>query len=160
MTAPSQGPAGERLQDEPGGDRARAEAFLQEAVYRSRGAQAGAGLWAAGDPSAANCGLGAKAAVDLDLTPRAQELFQILWPTGVDAAGVAHIRSVTAAWVEQQDQLDRDRNHFLKAFRHKHGFDRAEYTTEQAAAYRSGLDEVNARVDAERARAADQLLGR
>lgn len=147
---------------ERGPEQARldAEAFLQEAVYRSRGAQAGAGLWAAGDPGAANCGLGAQAAVDLDLTPRAQELFGALWPEVADPALVDHIRQVTAEWVERQDQLDRDRNHFLKAFRHKHGFDRAEYTAEQAAAYRSGLDEVNARVDTERGLAAERLLGR
>lgn len=135
-----------------------AQAFLQEAVFRSRGAQAGAGLWSAGDPSAANCGLGDKAAIDLDLTPRAQELFEILWPAGVDAPAVQRIREVTSTWIERQDQLDRDRNHFLKAFRHKHGFDRAAYTDEQASAYRSGLDEVNDRVNTELTSAAQQLL--
>ena len=136
-----------------------AQAFLQEAVFRSRGAQAGAGLWSAGDPAAANCGLGDKAAIDLDLSPRAAELLEILWPTGVERAAVEHIAKVTSGWIERQDQLDRDRNHFLKAFRHKHGFDRAAYTDEQASAYRSGLDEVNDRVNAELESAAQQLLG-
>ena len=127
-----------------------------EAVYRSRGAQAGAGLWSAADPNAANCGLGLEAAVELDLTPKAAELYKQLWSDPLPA--LAHLRAVTATWVERQDALDRDRNHFLKAFRHKHGFDRADYDAEQAAAYRNGLDEVNARTDAERRSAAEQLL--
>ena len=128
-----------------------------EAVYRSRGAQAGAGLWSAADPNAANCGLGGEAAVELDLTPKAAELFDQLWSAA--APELAHLRAVTGSWVERQDALDRDRNHFLKAFRHKHGFDRADYSGEQASAYRSGLDEVNARTDAERRSAATELLG-
>ena len=128
-----------------------------EAVYRSRGAQAGEGLWSAGDPSAANCGLGREAAVELGLSPKAVELYEQLWTT--DAPEHKHLRAVMTTWVERQDALDRDRNHFLKAFRHKHGFDRADYDTQQANAYRSGLDEVNARTDAERRSAAEQLLG-
>ena len=51
---------------------ALAESFLQEAVYRSRGDQAGATLLSAGS---ASCGLGEKPSVSLDLTPRAEELF-------------------------------------------------------------------------------------
>ncbi|MCP3919356.1 MAG: hypothetical protein GY711_27785 [bacterium] len=58
--------------------------------------------------------------------------------------------------------LDRKRNHFMKDFRHEHGFDRAQYDAEQAAAYRAGLDAVDAEVDAEvdegRAAAARALL--
>ena len=57
-----------------------AEQFLQEAVYRSRGAQAGAGLFASGDPDRGDCGLGERAAVVLDLSPRAEEVFGLLWP--------------------------------------------------------------------------------
>lgn len=137
---------------------ALAEAFLQEAVFRSRGAQAGAGLWAKGDPSAADCGLGSEAVVSLDLTPKASEIFSELWAGSPGPKIMAHIRSVTTAWVERQDALDRDRNHFLKAFRNKHGFDRSSYDPSQAAAYRQGLDEVNGVVDSERRQSAIRLL--
>ena len=135
-----------------------AEAFLQEAVFRSRGAQAGAGLWAKQDPSAADCGLGSKAVVALDLTPKAAELFRELWPLDPDQATLSHIQKTTTVWVERQDALDRDRNHFLKAFRTKHGFDRSSYDEAQAAAYRSGLDEINSRVCAERRSSAQRLI--
>ena len=124
---------------------ANAEAFLQEAVYRSREAQAGAGLWAAGDPSAANCGLGESAAVVLDLTPRAGE-------------DLAFVRERLKDWIERQDALDRDRNHFLKGFRKKHGFDRSAYSDDLLRTYEAGLEEVNARVTDERRATAEELL--
>lgn len=136
----------------------RAEAFLQEAVYRSRAAQAGAGLWAAGDPNAANCGLGESAAVVLDLTPRAEELLAALWPAPPTGAALEAIRAAMTAWVERQDALDRDRNHFLKGFRHKHGFDRNAYSDEERQAFESGLEAVNDRVATERRAAAKRLL--
>jgi hypothetical protein len=66
---------------------------------------------------------------------------------------------VLARWVERADQLDRDRNHFLKAFRTKHGFDRRAYDTELAAQFERGLAEVNARVEDERRAAAHELVG-
>lgn len=136
----------------------RAEAFLQEAVFRSRGAQAGAGLFAVGDPGRGDCGLGARAAVVLDLSPRAEELFAELWPDGLEDAQVAALREVMRDWIERQDALDRKRNHFLKAFRNEHGFDRATYSDEQQAAYRAGLERVNAECDAERREAAGRAL--
>lgn len=135
----------------------QARAYLQEAVFRSRGAQAGAGLFAAGDPSRANCGLGARAEVVLDLTPRGEELFRALWPAGLAAAALEDVRARTTAWVERQDALDRDRNHFLKAFRTRHGFDRTAWDDERRTAYEAGLAEVNGRVDAELTDAARAL---
>jgi hypothetical protein len=137
---------------------AGAEAFLQEAVYRSREAQAGAGLWAAGDPNAASCGLGESAAVILDLTPRAIELFDALWPTPLEGGELEFVRDQLRTWVERQDALDRDRNHFLKGFRQKHGFDRSAYSEDQRATFETGLEVVNARIADERRAMAETLL--
>ena len=120
-----------------------AEAFLQEGVYRSRGAQAGAALLAANDPDAGRCGLGKQAAVVLDLTPKAEELFEALWPEGVADEALTAMRAVMAGWVERQDALDRKRSHFLKDFRRANGFDRSAYTPEQATAHSDGLERVN-----------------
>lgn len=72
---------------------------------------------------------------------------------------LTHLREVMRAWIERQDQLDRDRNHFLKAFRQRHGFDRRAYSGEQLAEYDSGLAAINARADAERREHASRLLG-
>ena len=141
----------------------QAETFLQEAVYRSRDAQAGAALL--DDPSsvplngdAIPCGLGRKAAVVLDLSQRAQELYASLWPNDLSPAQVESVRDVMADWVRRQDVLDRKRNHFLKDFRGAHGFDRAQYTDDQGAAARSGLDTVNAEVNQSLQTAARNLL--
>jgi hypothetical protein len=131
-----------------------AAAFLAEAVFASRARQAaGVSLLrtAERDGSATtNCGLGREAAVELALSPRGAELARALWPMPLADDGLRAVQAVVAAWVERQDQLDRDRNHFLKAFRSRHGFDRNAYTPEQLAQYEAGLAEVNARVEAER----------
>lgn len=136
------------------------EAFLQEAVYRSRGAQAGASILAPEErlPDGGQCGLGARSAVVLDLSPKAEELFDALWPDGLPGDQLAIVQACMSTWVEQQDLLDRKRNHFLKAFRGQHGFDRAAYDEQQAAAYREGLDSVNSEVAAGRHYAAAELL--
>jgi hypothetical protein len=133
-------------------------------VYRSRARQAaGVGLIAgrmAYKPSGpTNCGLGREAAVELDLSPEARKLFDELWPEPPPAAELERIRGESAAWIERQDQLDRDRNHLLKAFRQRHGFDRSAYGPEQTAELEAGLAEVNGRCDRERAEAAARLLG-
>jgi hypothetical protein len=142
---------------------ALAEAFLQEAVFRSRAKQAAGTSLAQLPLDAASgklrqCGLGARAELELELTPRALELAQSLWPAGLADARVATARRVMSAWIERQDALDRERNHFLKAFRHAHGFDRRAYTAAQLAEYDSGLERVNALADNERRAAALELL--
>jgi hypothetical protein len=140
----------------------RAEALLQEAVYRSRARQAaGAGLLRARDEASGptNCGLGREAAVDLDLSDEARGHFRALWPEDPSGAELERIRDVMRAWVVRQDALDRDRNHFMKAFRNEHGFDRSAYSPEQLAAWERGLEEVNARATSERRLAAERLLG-
>jgi hypothetical protein len=134
---------------------ATAEELLQDVVYRSRAGQA-AGASLAGN---ANCGLGNEAAVDLDLSARGSELARQLWPESPPAADLARVREVMQAWVVRQDALDRDRNHFMKGFRQRHGFDRTQYTPEQLAEYESGLEQVNAGVNRERRESARELLG-
>lgn len=136
-----------------------AEAFLQEAVFRSRAKQAAnTALAQLATDKQRQCGLGAEAALELELTPRALELAHELWPDGISAARADALRSSMSAWVERQDALDRDRNHFLKAFRNAHGFDRRAYTPTQLAEYDSGLARVNALADAERRAAAAALI--
>ena len=136
-----------------------AEAFLREAVYRSRARQAaGVALAQGARPAAGQCGLGERAAVELDLDARGREIAATLWPQALEEAALARVRAATEAWIERQDALDRDRNHFLKAFRTKHGLDRTRYAPEQSAALEAGLAEVNAREDRERAEAARALL--
>jgi hypothetical protein len=138
-----------------------AQALLGEAVFQSRAKQAAAGVvQALGRPAgAAQCGLGREAAVELGLSERGAELFRALWPEAAAPAELERLRGVLAAWVARADQLDRDRNHFLKAFRQRHGFDRRAYSAEELAAYEAGLAEVNGRAERELREAARALLG-
>lgn len=139
-----------------------AAAFLAEAVFASRARQAaGVSLLRAAERDGSaptNCGLGREAAVELALSPRAAELARSLWPAPLTDDALRAVQDVVARWVELQDQLDRDRNHFLKAFRGKHGFDRNAYTPELLAQFEAGLAEVNARVERARGEAAAALL--
>jgi hypothetical protein len=124
-----------------------AQAFLREAVFRSRARQAALAGLAGKTPDAelavGQCGLGKEAAVELDLSPRGVELANALWHGPLDAWQLARVQSVMRDWVRAQDALDRDRNHFLKAFRREHGFERASYTPELAARYDAGLETIN-----------------
>ncbi|MBI5433212.1 MAG: hypothetical protein HZA52_10320 [Planctomycetes bacterium] len=149
---------------------------------------AGTALAAGASAKPTNCGLGREAAVVLELSPRGRELFDSLFVRESDdlpggrseaaspedrsdgtpshraststppAVDLARIRDVLSTWVERQDQLDRDRNHFLKAFRQRHGFDRRAYTPALLADYDSGLAEINARADRERREHASRIL--
>jgi hypothetical protein len=131
-----------------------AELFLQEAVYRSRATQAaGTALAQLSSGVERQCGLGDGPAVVLDLTARGRELAAQLFPTAVPE----HVAPLLRAWVERQDALDRDRNHFLKAFRHAHGFDRRAWSAGLLAEYESGLAAIAAREDEARAIAARRL---
>lgn len=132
-----------------------AELFLQEAVYRSRATQAaGTALAQLSSGVERQCGLGDGPAVVLDLTARGRELAAQLFPT----AAPEHVAPLLRAWVERQDALDRDRNHFLKAFRQRHGFDRNAYSPELRLQFEQGLERVNAQAAAERRAAAERLL--
>lgn len=139
-----------------------AEAFLQEAVYRSRAKQAAVGGLAGLAPDArlgaGQCGLGEKAVVELDLSPKGIELAQRLWSAPLPETEVERVRELMRAFVRAQDALDRDRNHFLKAFRKAHGFDRRQYTQDEQREYDAGLEAVNARADAARREHAERLL--
>jgi hypothetical protein len=150
-----------------------AEELLRESVYRSRAAQAARTVLAQGAstatgernaaaPGAAsasgNCGLGEKAAVVLDLSPRGREIFERLFPIAGDDV-CARFRACAREWIEAQDAIDRKRNHFLKAFRREHGADRTQYSAAQLAEFETGLARVNGEEDRERRSAAERLLG-
>lgn len=143
--------------------------LLREAVFASRARQAAAiappGLRPAPEGpagSAGNCGLGAKALVDLRLSEKAAGAFARLFPAGGEADGsgpaLEPIQGLLGAWVEAQDALDRARNHFLRDFRTRHGFDRAAYTPEERQAFEEGLAKVNARESERLHEHARQLL--
>jgi hypothetical protein len=141
-------------------DRIRlAEEFLREAVYRSRDAQAARhALQASGNPALGSCGLGERAVVGLDLTPRGRELLEQLFDAERAAPASEDVRTTMTAWIEAQDAIDRKRNHFLKDFRSRHGFDRAAYAPESLALFEAGLARVNAEEDSARRAAAEKLL--
>ena len=137
-----------------------AEDFLQEAVYRSRARQAAGGVVfqteSGDDPG--RCGLGAEAAIELNLSDQGAELFHRLWPEGLDGPSLERVRSTMASWIARQDALDRRRNHFLRDFRQANGADRTAYDPDQLAAYEAGLEEVNATVRRGLRQAAEVLL--
>ena len=122
--------------------------LLQEAVYRSRGKQAGVASLAGADldkeAGPGNCGLGHRAQVDLEQTEEGRAAFRQLFTESPSDATVESLSQLLATWVKRQDGLDRKRNHFLRDFRDQHGYDRREYTAEQRADYGNGLDAVNA----------------
>jgi len=135
-----------------------AESFLQEAVFRSRERQAaGVELRRGGNPTAGNCGLGEKAAIDLDLSARGKELADQLWPAGLEGARLESLKTTVAEWIVEQDALDRKRNHFLRDFRGKHGFDRTKYGAEVVRAFDEGLARVNAEETTRRREVAQDL---
>jgi hypothetical protein len=94
----------------------------------------------------------------LDLSDRGRELFERIWPGDLDEPSVERVHEAMRAWVRRQDALDRKRNHFLKAFRNEHGFDRRAYSPEELAAYDGGLASINGEVDSELDSAARELL--
>ncbi len=140
-----------------------AEDFLKEAVYRSRGQQAVHVGLAGGkldQPSGpANCGLGEKAAVDLDLSPKGEEICQRLWPKGLGPTESARIQEIMRGWITLQDALDRKRNHYLRDFRQEHGFDRQAYAPEELAKYEGGIERINREVADGLRMAAEEVLG-
>jgi hypothetical protein len=157
-----------------------AEAFLQEAVFVSRGTQAARHALAsaprtapseerptdqggAGAVAPGQCGLGERAAVVLDLSERGRELFEALFPTEaaaeLDEARLGRMRQTMRQWITRQDALDRKRNHFLKDFRRTHGFDRTAYSAELLAEYEQGLESINGENRDRLAEAARELLG-
>lgn len=137
-----------------------AETYLREVVFRSRERQATSTAFAA--PTAADapgrCGLGEKASVVLDLSERAGEIFARLWPIAPDAVELERIRGVMSAWVIEQDALDRKRNHYLKAFRAAHGFDRTRYSAAETLEFERELERINGRENEARRAAALQLV--
>src|SRR5688572_3752260 len=136
-----------------------ARELLREAVFQSRAKQAaGTSLVrGASESKSGNCGLGAHAAIESRLSEKGREVAAKLWPAELAPESAARAEALISAWVERQDALDRKRNHFLRDFRTANGFDRAKYTSEQLAAFESGLERVNAEEDRLRSDAAAEL---
>lgn len=134
-----------------------AEHFLREAVLRSRTRQAAEHSLASAGPKAGNCGLGARPALELELSERGRELYRTLFPAPLGEERERALLAAMADWVRRQDAFDRTRNHFLKDFRHRHGFDRRQYAPEVEAAFEAGLDAVNGEANADLRAAAERL---
>ena len=135
-----------------------AEAFLREAVYRSRERQAASVALASAKSKGGSCGLGEKPAVDLDMSRRAKEIYARLWPAGLDGAQTERVRKLLEDWVVEQDAIDRKRNHHMKAMRMKHGFERDAYPPGVAREFDAGLERVNSEETARRRAVAQELL--
>lgn len=141
-------------------DRIRlAEDLLKEAVYHARARQAAGVALGAGADAAGGCGLGDSPSCDLTLSPRGQELFAKLWPREMAPTETERIRSVCERWVARHDAFDRKRNHFLREFRRKNGFDRRLYSASQALAFEQGLDRINAEMCERLRECALEILG-
>jgi hypothetical protein len=136
-----------------------ARALLREFVFQSRAKQAaGTSLSSAADSAELrNCGLGAHAAIEANLSEAGRALAAQLWPTELAADARVRVNEVISGWVERQDALDRKRNHFLRDFRGANGFDRKLYTSEQLAAFEAGLERINHDEDRQRDEAAALL---
>lgn len=137
---------------------ALAEAFLVETVYRSRERQSAVAAIRAGAIANPNCGLGERAVAVLDLSLRARELLVRIHPGELGEEALQAVHEVMTDWTERQDVLDRKRNHFLKDFRGRNGFDRKRYTAEILAEFDAGLARINAEENAERRAAAVRLV--
>ena len=129
-----------------------AEELLREGVYRSRARQSAPLV-----PRTGNCGLGEGAKIVLELSPRGRECFDELFASGLDPRATERFHATLSGWIEQQDALDRKRNHFLKSFRNRHGFDRTKYTPEILADYDAGLAGIAEEENGARRRAAEEL---
>lgn len=135
-----------------------AEAFLREAVYRSRERQAASVALASAKSKGGNCGLGEKPEVELDLSRRAKEIVVRLWPDGLEGTALAKTRKLLEDWVVEQDAIDRKRNHHMKAMRMKYGFERDAYPPGVAREFDAGLERVNSEETARRRAVAQELL--
>jgi len=137
---------------------ALAEAFLVETVYRARERQSAVAALRAGAIANPNCGLGEGAVAVLDLSLRARELLVRIHPGDLGEKTLHAVQDVTTDWIERQDVLDRKRNHFLKDFRGRNGFDRTRYSAATQAEFDAGLARINAEENAERRAAAERLV--
>lgn len=122
-----------------------ARQFLQEAVFASRGASH------AFSPrsleGAAGCGLGLRPALPEDLSPRQGDIVTQMLEHRLPGETPFRFDLLTdhaADWIRLQDQLDRQRNHFIKDFRGTHGFDKAAWAPDVKATFTAGLDAINA----------------
>jgi len=130
--------------------------LLRAAVFAARSGGRGEALAA---EQSGGCGLGSGPRLDVPLDADGERWLRELWPAGLSEAETVRVRDVLVAWVRRQDGLDRQRNHFMKAFRGRHGFDRRAYAPEVEAEYEAGLADVNAEENRRLSEAAAALLG-
>ena len=127
--------------------------LLAEAVYQAR-AKSGPAFGATGG----GCGLGPVPEMrGLELTEHGRELFGALFPVPPTPTRLARMAELVGQWIGEADALDRKRNHFLRAFRTSHGFDRRAYSAEETRELEAGLALVNAETQ-ERLRATARTL--
>jgi hypothetical protein len=119
--------------------------LLREAVFQSRAKQAAGASLVRKDVGAGarNCGLGDHAAVVLELSEAGRKFAEQLWPVALSEPAAVRVQALLTAWIERQDAIDRERNHFLRDFRKANGFDRAKYSPQQLVAFEAGLERVN-----------------
>lgn len=129
-----------------------AETLLDEVVFASRARQSATTAVSSGDPA---CGLGAAPKFEAQFGARARQCLEQLWPEGAPDDGA--LQATLSAWVRRQDGFDRERNHFLKAFRAEHGFDRSAYAPDVRNRFEEGLDAIN-QMNAKARRTAAQAL--
>jgi hypothetical protein len=110
--------------------------FLQESVYASREASQPAPGHSGG------CGLGERPVFPTELNARQRELLEQIEAVS-PGASLAPLAAGAERWIKLQDGLDRKRNHFLKDFRHEHGFDRRTYSPEVEAQFKAGIGAIN-----------------
>jgi len=129
-----------------------AEALLREAVFASRRGSALPG----GPPS--SCGLGERHPTEPQFGDRGRELFARLFGKSPRDPASEAVHAIVQEWVARQDAFDRKRNHFLKDYRGRHGFDRSSYSPEALAGYDAGLARINEEEDAARRSAAERVV--
>ena len=136
-----------------------ARGLLREAVFQSRAKQAAGASLLRKDVGAGarNCGLGDHAAVVLELSENGRKFAEQLWPVALSEAAAVRVQALLTAWIEKQDAIDRERNHFLRDFRKANGFDRAHYTPLQIAAFEGGLERINVEENLRSSEAAREL---
>lgn len=147
-----------------------AVALLREVVFASRARQAATSALRGLSPAPApasdsgnpDCGLGPEALFELGLEGEGARLLAgivAVGPRGTLAEGALDdVRAVLHAWVEAQDTLDRTRNHFLRDFRTRHGFDRKAWAPALRQEFENGLAKVNARESERQLEHARRLL--
>ncbi len=126
-----------------------ARTFLQETVLASRQTSHAFNPDSLGSATTGGCGMGPRPDAPDTWTPRQQELISLMsrtagTPPKSDDLLLHNVARTCIDWIRRQDAIDRQRNHFLREFRTRHGFDRHSYDVTVEAAFREGIEAINA----------------